>query len=328
MAHQLSLFAHHDDGGNRELLAKYRRVRNLLLAAHPGHATVVRPLALAGIRHQDGDSRRIVVRGRDGATARALLRSLSSALNLLFHEIDAPALAETNWHGTDLGVHLNQFVLRSVAAHGPAVSTDAAAHACILLRRLDGIRQVGSYASASTHDHRVGQQRSLVPLLEGADISVDRSGGFTFCSADALVAVAADLQGLPNGTPDVADLVSWGLLPELAEVLGQATWIHLSPPSAAVIEGEIRRGVGRLESLFRSWGYRLIVTEQVLRHVLRAITDGPLTGDSQAASRWIESGCEAGLIRLIEDGAGPGATWVLAVDDLTLPSIPKGVWRE
>ena len=80
--------------------------------------------------------------------------------------------------------------------------------------------------------------------------------------------------------------------------------------------------------LFSRFGYRLTVTDQVVRYACRAVSEGPYTGGATTALAWIEVASERLLIRMIEDGAPQGELAVLAVDDLALPSPPEGVWRE
>ncbi len=325
---ELDLFDPNRKSSERDRHDTYARVRDSLLESYPGQEETVRALALASARQLDGEGRRIVVRGPDSPTLSALLRSQSEVMGSVFYELSAPDLAETNWSGTDIGFHVDQLVRSAASVHGPDFARQAAERACFLLRRLDGIRLEGEYASASARDHRHGQQVSLVPILAGSAVSADRSGGITWNARGALVVVSIELGGLAAGTPDVADLVSWGMVPQLAEILGSASWIHVRPPTPATTAAAVRRGILEILALFSRFGYRLSVADQVVNYVCRAVCEGPYSGGASTALAWIEAACERLLLRMIEDGAPHGEPAVLAVDDLALPSPPKGVWRE
>lgn len=324
----LDLFDPNRQVGERDRHDTYTRVRDALLERHPDQEEIVRTLALAAARQRDGEGRRIVVRALGTVHLGATLKSLAELTGSISYELDAHGMAETSWKGTDLPFHVEQLVRGAAHAHGPDVALQAAERACILVRRLDAVRLEGDYASPSTRDHRHGQQMSLAPLFAGGTISADGYGGVSWSARGALVVADLELNGLPPGTPDVDDLVQWGMLRQLAEALGAASWIHLRPPTPTDTVAAVRRGTVPLVALFRRWGYELSVTDQVVAYVCRAVTEGPYSGGPAAALAWIEAACERMLLRLIDDGAPHGEPAVLAVDDLTLPSPPKGLWRE
>ena len=97
-----------------------------------------------------------------------------------------------------------------------------------------------------------------------------------------------------------------------------------STPSHATTPALIQH----LADRFLEFGYHLQVAPQVVGYVTRAVTVGPYTGGAASAAGWIRAAVELALIRMLEDGAQPGDAWVLAVDDLSLPGPPKGMWRE
>lgn len=324
----LDLFDVNRPVGERDRHDTYARVRDSLLERHPDQKETVRLLALAAARQRDGEGRRIIVRSPGTVHLGAMLTSLAELTGSVTYEFDAHGLAETSWQGTDLPFHIEQLVRRAAHVDGPERALQAAERACILVHRLDAVRLEGDYASASTRDHRHGQQMSLAPLLAGGTISADRYGGVSWSAQGAIVVAELELSGLPPGTPDVDDLVQWGMRREFAEALAAASWVHLRPPTPADAAAAVRRGILPFVALFQRWGYALSVTDQVVAYVCRAVTEGPYSGGPAAALAWIEAACERMLLRLIDEGAPHGEPAVLAVDDLTLPSLPKGVWRE
>ena len=324
----LDLFDANRQVGERDRHDTYAYIRDSLLARHPDQEAIIRTLALAAARQLDGEGRRVVVRAPRPAPLGAILTSLAELTSSISYALDAHGLAETAWKGTDLPFHIEQLVRSAARAHGPDLALQTAERACIFVQRLDAVRLEGDYASASTRDHRHGQQMSLAPLFAGGTISADCYGGVSWSGRGALVVAELELSELPPGTPDVDDLVQWGMLRQLAEALAAASWIHVRPPTPTDTVAAVRRGTVPLVALFRRWGYELSVTDQVVAYVCRAVTEGPYSGGPAAALAWIEAACERMLLRLIDDGAPHGEPAVLAVDDLTLPSPPKGLWRE
>ncbi len=308
----------------------YAMVRDALEERFPTWVEPVRRLAIAAVRHLDGKGGRILLRGDAGTRATKLVRGFAEVLGLPYLEIDAGMLAETNWSGGDIGFYLDRLHAEIAQQYPPSSALGLTERACVLVDQLDQVRLAGGYANSSTRDYREGKQQSLAPLFGDGVIPVapSKASGFLWHSARALVVATACFDDLPSRRPDEADLVEWGLLPPLAQALAAGIWINLDPPTAAEIGAQVSREIQHLVDRFLEFGYHLQVAPQVVGYVTRAVTVGPYTGGAASAAGWIRAAVELALIRMLEDGAQPGDAWVLAVDDLSLPGPPKGMWRE
>lgn len=65
----------------------------------------------------------------------------------------------------------------------------------------------------------------------------------------------------------------------------------------------IRKAIQTIQARFLSFGYRLDVTSQVIRHVAKAVNSGLHPGGADAAIRWIADACALALTRLLDEGA-------------------------
>ena len=293
--------------------------------------TPARRLSLAAVDHLDGSGGRLLLEGPDVATGIALVRSLVQLLELPYAEIEAASLSETNWEGADLPWHMARLHARLAQTFPLASVATLADRAVVHLHHLERLRLPGSYgAQASiTADYRTGKQTSILPLLEGAPIPVDLGSGrgFTWDGSRALIVLSGTFVGLPPRS-HAHDLADWGLLPEVAEALSAFTTIRIDRPSAETVVHTIHDRVRAIQRRFLSFGFRLEVAPQVVRRVTEAVTSGFHPGGADTANRWIAEACDGALTRLLDGGAPPLTSYVLAVDDLSLPPPPRGVWRD
>jgi ATP-dependent protease Clp ATPase subunit len=291
----------------------------------------VRRLALAAVDHFDGNGGRLLLGGGDAATGIALVRALVQFLDLPYAEIDAGGLAETNWMGADLPWHMARLHARLAQIFPPVSVAPLAERAVVHLHHLERLRLPGSYGAnaTTTAEYRSGKQTSILPLLEGTPIPVDLGSGkgFTWDGSRALIVVSGTFAGLPP-RPHTEDLAEWGLLPEVAGALSTFITLRIQPPSAEAVVRAIHDGIRAVQARFVSFGLRLEVAPQVVRHVAEAVTSGRHPGGADAAIRWIADAAEVTLTRLLEEAAPAFTTHVLAVDDLSLPPAPRGVWRD
>lgn len=311
-------------------VALYSLIRDELSARFAHRHEAVQRLALASVRHLSGDGVRVLLRGEADTPSVEMSRTLAGLVGLPYVEIDAGALAETNWAGADLAFYIRRLYDDLRTHHSYASAPSIAERACILVTHLDRTRLAGEYASASTRDYREGQQKSLVPLYTGGAIPVSegRDGGFVWHSRKALVITSAGFDGVTARRPDASDLASWGLLEALAVSLATATIINLDPPTAPEVEAAVWREVERVAAQFAWFGYRLRVTEEAVTYAVRSVTVGPYEGGAAAAASCIAEAADRALVRMLEEGATPGSRWVVARDDITLPDRPVGFWRE
>ena len=300
---------------------------------HAGfEGTPARRLALAAVDHLDGSGGRLLLNGDGVAMGIPLVRSLVQLLDLPCAQIDAgPGLSETNFEGADLPWHVARLHAGLAQTYPMASVPTLSERAVVHLHHLERLRLPGSYGAnaTTTADYRTGKQTSLLPLLEGTPVPVDLGSGkgFTWDGSRALIVVSGTFVGLPP-RPHAEDLADWGLLPEVAEALSAFATLRLDPPSAETAVRAIKDGIRAIQGRFLAFGLRLEVTPQVIRHVSEAVTTGRHPGGGDAALRWITDACDAALTRLLDEAAPPLTTHVLAIDDLSLPAAPRGVWRE
>lgn len=259
-----------------------------------------------------------------------MVRALAELLDVPFLEVESSALAETNWSGSDLPFFLDQLRAGLALRYPYSRVRELCERACILVSHLDRARLATSYGSASTRDHRAGQQQALAQLFGGDPIpmATDKGTGFIWRGSRALIAATAELADLRPGRPSSDDLRSWGMLPALADTLASGVFIGLGAPSRPEIEHRLQSRLAELAGEFLRYGYHLRVEEQVIRYVAKVVEAGVYGGGVAAGMSWISGAVEGALIRLLEEGAASGMVWVLARDDLSLPDPPKGVWRE
>lgn len=292
--------------------------------------TTARRFALAAVEHLDGQGGRVLIMENGAASGIALVRALVGLLELPFVEIDAGSLAETNWQGADLPWHLARLhaTLRQTF---PLVSVPALAERAVVhLHHLERLRLPSRYhGSATTADYQAGKQTSILPLLEGTPIPVDQGSGkgFIWNGRQALVVVSGTFAGLPP-RPHMEDLADWGLLPALAGALGACSAVQVESAATWAVVRAIHHGVRAVQARFSAYGFRLVVTPQVIRRVAETVSSGTYPDGAGLAVRWIADACELALTRLLSEGDTAYTTYILAVDDLSLPTDSKGVWRE
>ncbi len=243
-----------------------------------------RRLALAAVDHFDGTGARLLLEGDGVVSGIALVRSLVQLLDLPSAEVDAGGLSETNWEGADLPWHLARLQARLAQTFPLASVAALSERAVVHLHHLERLRLPGSYGAkaTTTAEYRTGKQTSILPLLEGTPIPVDLGSGkgFTWDGSRALIVVSGTFAGLPP-RPHAEDLADWGLLPEVAQGLSAFTTLRIDPPSPEATVRAINDGIRALQVRFLSFGLRLEVTPQVIRHVTEAVTSGPTPGRRQ-----------------------------------------------
>lgn len=308
----------------------YGLIREALGARFPMRREAVARMAFAAVQYLAGEGRRVLIRGPAGCGKDRLVKALVEILDLPFMEVGVESLAETNFSGSDLPFFLERLRANLGLRYSYSQVPELSERACILVSNLDRARLATSYDSASNRDHRLGKQQALAQLFRGDPIPVasDKSAGFLWSGARALVVVTAELPELSAERPSSVDLQSWGLLPDLADALASAFVLSFDAPSRYEIEHRLNAQLDELAQQFLRYGYHLRVEKQVIRYVTEIVDSGLYGGGVAAGMSWISAAVEAALIRLLERVATSGTVWVLARDDLSLPDPPKGVWRE
>ena len=308
----------------------YTLIRDEMDVLFPTRPAAVRQMSLIAVRHLQGEGQRVLIRGPRGSSTGAFVRALVKVLDLPFVEIDAGALAETNWSGSDLPFFLEQLRSDLASRYSLFKAPALAERACILVSHLDRARLATAYGTAPNQEHRIGKQAALAQLMQAGPIAVARGSGtgFVWDGNRALIIATGEFRGLPPGFLSSSDLQSWGMLADLADPIASAVLISTDLPSASEVEWMLRARLGEMEMRFVQFGYRLEVEEQVIRYISRVIADGQYGGGVEAGMSWIAAAAESALVGLLDRCARPGTVWVLARDDMSLPDPPRGVWRE
>jgi len=317
-----------DEEGYREGMAAlpnashqlYHAILARLAGRVVGHGRALRRLALAGLQHMLGvPGQRLVLVGPTGCGKTTMCEALADALEVPSVHVDVAELAETNWRGRDMSDWI-------AALHHRADGDERRMRrAVVVLDELDKAG-VGDHDRASW-SYRRGKQESLLSLLGGGTVSYgdardERSRSWS--AREALVVGAGVFDGLPPGPLGPAELVSWGLMPELASRMG--TFLRLEPPGPVEVREILWRSLQPVAGAYAAVGGQLSLSEAALDEVTALASDEASGLDLRSAGRVLRSAAEEGLVKILEeaDGTDP-ARYELTPADLRLPPHgPRG----
>lgn len=317
-----------------DAIALYRLLEEELRNALPGRGTLARRLALIGALHLRGLPNIVTLMGPSGTGKTTAVRMLASALDVPLVEVSVPQMAETNFQGTDLTDHISAMIARVEAFRDSGRSDvealkDATGRAVVFLDDFSHLRLSTRSASAASRDHHVGQQLSLLTLLDRGTIVVERSFSISEWSARrALIVVAGTFEGLTAVAPSAGDLVAWGLLSELAERLANGSIIRLMPFTGLGLSRVLNAQLVTVRESFEALGYHLVVPDETLAYVARCVESGMLEAGPRAGAGWIADAAWRRLLNLVHTDAPRHSRVVIAPDDIRVPARPRWEWRE
>lgn len=292
-------------------------------------------LALLGVRHLarnfTGDDvlLRALLTGPHGSGKSSLARVFAESMGLPYVNIPGSAMAEMNWSGSDLGDFLSVLYHAGPVSLDPVEAAELIERAVVVVDDLDALRLPGRYGSASSRDYQLGRQECLRPLMDGGVIPIERGSTSMFWpSRRALVIGCGSFDGLGPVAPSAEDLIDWGMIPPLADRLCAGTVLRLREAAAFDLVEILRKNVSAPGTAFLAFGYSLSVSQEVLTFVAESIRDGARLSGVRSAIACIASSAEQVLIGMIRDRAPVGSHHVLAPDDIHLPHLSLGLWRD
>ncbi|HEX6940656.1 MAG TPA: hypothetical protein VF158_14660 [Longimicrobiales bacterium] len=273
---------------------------------------------LASINSPEPTGARIVVlHGPDAQGLAALTRAASESLDLPFARIPLTAVSEMGWAGTSLDEWIKRMWTTPAKRQWSAWSI-------IVLSGLEALRvRRGTYkaGSAATRDYREGKAQNVAALLRGETVPCGPvASGWDAQRAMIILTTAYD-----RSTYDTDVLEEWGILPELAEILSTATWIHVPAASGIVAERAVAGHLDDVVALYASCGYDLTISPEAIRW---AAAQAEERGESAAtAARWIRDAARARLIAMLEVGVTDPRV-ALGPDDVVAPPRARAEWHD
>jgi hypothetical protein len=312
----------------------YHVLREEVTRTVVGHEEEVQRLVLLCVRHMARDLApplvplRGLMLGPAGSGKSVLLRSIIDATGLPAVLIPAATMTEMNWSGADVGDFLGR--LCDDGAPGTEKRQQALSErAVIVIDGVDALRLPGRYGSASSREYQLGRQRGLIPLIEGADIPVERSGRTEYWPSErALVIVCGALTGLPDRIPTADDLTDWGLIPQLSEHLATGSIFRLRDRARVHLPRILEHNLEGPMQAYTLFGYELRVSPEAIAFVSdRVDADLGRTGVRAAIACLVEAS-ERVLAGMVRNAAPAGTCHVLAPDDIQPLPTSRGTWRE
>jgi hypothetical protein len=147
-------------------------------------------------------------------------------------------------------------------------------------------------------------------------------------SRRALVIGCGTFDGLEPAAPIAEDLIDWGIIPPLADLLCAGAVLRLRDVAAFDLVEILKRNVGAVQTAFAAFGYHLTVSPEVFTFVAESMRNGSRPNSVRAAMACITSAAEQALIRMVRGCAPIGSHRMLAPDDIRLPQASRGLWRD
>lgn len=280
--------------------------------------TVIRPLALLGVRYLGGHTGlRCLLHGETGSGKTWAAKSLAQHLGAPFARISMPDTAETTWRGVDLTNHIDA-MRRGLMQRGVNIgaATALANRAVVLVDDMDVIRlqPFQSYAD-SDRGQRGGRQSSLVNCWSGEDIAIDE-GAWVWSTRSVLVIGAGQFDGLEEPV-DGAALVRWGLVPPLAEGIAAGTVVEMPALTTADLCAVALRESAKLcAPAFEAFGYVLTISSEAVRHASATARARDSGAGVRAVTGVLRRAADRILIRAVSAGVPAGARITVAPDDI------------
>lgn len=285
------------------------------ITTHPNNATTSQ-MQVPSVRE------RILIIGSSGSGKSHLMQALAQSLGVPCVIIDASAISESGWQGmqpTDVLTQLYNAVGqdRGALERGPL----------LLLDEFDKICPTSPYDYVGASVRR-GRQQSLLSLLGGVTpvrFSVeDELRRVTWMEArtDQIPIIAAGaFPGLAihGRTPTDAELIAYGMLPELASRLSTRFVLSSRTPVELADMWRAPGGVvDQLASATRRIGYDLRVTDGAVALAAHIVTANEETMTPRGGAALLSAAVRTAVIRALLSDRPTADPLVIAPDDLSI----------
>jgi len=233
---------------------------------------IIDRLALIALAHRRGVSQRILLTGESGSGKSHIARTLAEVVDVPAYLQDANDITESGYRGLNV-TNLIEAMYRHAGSDQQVVESSV-----LFLDEVDKTRITPGVDGVS-FDKRWGVQGNLLTLLDGktpivaedSHLSVRTEKILIICAGAFSDAVWSDVRA-----PTTADLVSYGIVRELAERLRDR--IFLPPRTQAELAVVLQRSDESPESvlapLARELGLRLRVLPATYTVVARMVAEG------------------------------------------------------
>lgn len=324
-----------DDSGK----PTFEQIRARLSASVTGHRDVIDQLALVfdprwarGITpHPLGATtsqaqapsvrERILVIGSSGSGKSHLMQALGRSLEIPCVIIDASAISESGWQGMQPADVLAQLYAAVGQDHGVLERGE-------LLLVLDEIDKVcptspNDYLGAAV---RRGRQQSLLSLLGGVtpvrfplEDELRRVTWMEVRTDQIPIIAAGAFPGLEmrGAEPTDAELISYGMLPELASRLSTRLVLESRTTAELAAMWQAPGGlIAQLEAATRRIGYTLRISDGAVSMTARAVVDGGGAMTSRGGASIISGAVRRAVIRALSSAVPTTDFLVIAPDDI------------
>lgn len=190
---------------------------------------------------------------------------------------------------------------------------DAALRGVVFCDELDKIAVRDAHQTSK--DHRLGQQKSLLPLF-GVGSAIPRPFGRSIRPDGMLIIGTGVFVGLPQGILGPADLRRLGFIDELVERFGSL--VRLSGLAPDELARMLAEGLSPCHTSFEACGFTLLVRPETLRYAAAMVTATVHAGPRSAVT-WLRAAADRLLINLRETNAALGTRVELRPDDVVIP---------
>jgi hypothetical protein len=283
-----------------------------------GREDLVNDLAMSVYLHAQGISSRLPLTGPSGSGKTFAATAMARAAGVPVAVVSATDIVETGYRGLNVGDLLRPL-------YEAAGSLERMATAALVVDELGKLRMPAMLADTVGYQKRRGQQESLLGLIGGGTpVHFHTDGGHKEIDTSKMLIVLtdafADCDWTGRRPPTTGDLIRAGIIPELADRVGQS--IQLPPRSVQDLVALFkapRDGLLPIRETYAKLGYTLEIADAAYGMVAYAVASegsgiGPRSGMTllvQAARRR--------LIPLLRSGAPAGTTVVITPDDVQMP---------
>lgn len=295
-----------------------------------GHDAALQQLALLhdyrwAASERDGVRSRVLLIGPSGVGKSHILHALADALGVPCVIIDASALSESGWQGTQ-PAHVMERLYRAV---GCQVDQLARGAVLLCLDEVDKLcsRHPGDAVGTAV---REGRQQSVLSIIGGltpVPFTVDNGPALAPTSLSVRtdrmpVVCAGAFTGLAmrGATPTDQELGAYGMIPELASRLSTRILLTQRTPAELVAmwraDGSV---VAQITLAAEAMGYTLEISEGALARAAHAVAERAGGVTARGGAALLTAAARTALVAALESRLRVGARIVVAPDDLPIP---------